>query len=275
MTMKMRYTVLGCGSSPGTPRITGDWGACDPNEPRNRRLRCSLLIQKIGTDGTTNVVVDTSPDFREQMISADVSHIDGVLYTHAHADHIHGIDDLRGYALAQRKLIDIYADNSTLGRLHEAFGYCFKTPPGSIYPPILNAHKISVGQQVTITGKGGAIIALPVLQTHGDFHSVGFRFGSLEHGGLCYSPDISGIPDESLDAVKNLDCWIVDALQYKPHPSHFSLGETLEWIKRLKPKRSIITHMHIPLDYLTMKAELPEGVEPAYDGLVIEMDTQP
>lgn len=266
----LRYTILGCGSSPGTPRITGDWGVCDPKEPKNRRLRCSLLVQRIGKDGITGVVVDTSPDFRHQMIRANVGGIDGVLYTHAHADHIHGIDDLRGYALAQKKRIDVFADRPTLDRLHEGFGYCFKTPPGSMYPPILEAYEIVAGEKVTITGKGGDIVALPVLQSHGDIHSIGFRFGNLDKGGLAYSPDISGVPDVSVPALQNLDYWIVDALQYKSHPSHFSVSEALEWIKQLSPERSYLTHMHIPLDYQTLKSELSGSVEPAHDGMVIE-----
>jgi len=271
----LRYTVLGCGSSPGTPRITGDWGACDPNEPKNRRMRCSLLVQRISKNGTTSVVIDTSPDFRAQMLNASVGQVDGVLFTHSHADHIHGIDDLRGFALAQRARIDVYADTSTMARLQEGFGYCFETPPDSMYPPILNGHEISAGKIVQITGKGGTIEALPVLQTHGNIHTLGFRFGGFRSGGhasggLCYSPDVSDIPEKSVSALENLDCWIIDALQYKPHISHMSVSETLVWIKRLKPKRSILTHMHIPLDYNILASELPNGVEPAYDGMVVE-----
>ncbi len=266
----LRYTILGCGSSPGTPRITGDWGACDPGEPKNRRLRCSLLVQRISKKGTTSVVVDTSPDFRHQMIRAGVSGLDGVLYSHAHADHIHGIDDLRGYALAQRRRINVYADKPTMARLYEGFGYCFKTPKGSMYPPILEPLELVADETITISGEGGDIVTLPVLQTHGDIHSIGFRFGNLKNGGLAYSPDISGIPEISIAALENLDCWIVDALQYKPHPSHFSVSEALEVIDRLKPQRALLTHMHIPLDYNVLKSELPKGVEPAHDGLVIE-----
>ena len=267
----LRFTILGCGSSPGTPRITGDWGACDPNEPKNRRLRCSLLVQRMSESGTTSVVVDTSPDFRHQMIRANVGSMDGVLYTHAHADHIHGIDDLRGFALAQKQRVDVFADKVTLERLHEGFGYCFKTPPGSMYPPIVESHEVVAGEKITISGKGGDIVALPVLQTHGSIHSIGYRFGNLKNGGLAYSPDISGIPDQSHSALQNLDYWIVDALQYKPHPSHLSVSEAQEWIKKLSPGHAYLTHMHIPLDYQTLKSELSDGIEPAYDGLVVEL----
>jgi len=272
---KMRFTILGCGSSPGVPRIHGDWGACDPNEPRNRRLRCSLLAERITDHGITRVVVDTSPDFRHQMLTANVPRLDGVLYTHPHADHVHGIDDLRGFALAQRERIKVYADHSTLSRLYEGFSYCLKQPEGSMYPPILDAHEIRADESVEISGEGGSLFALPVHQVHGPIDSLGFRFStseSFENGGLCYSPDVSEIPETSVSALENLDFWIVDALQYKPHVSHFSVSETLQWIKRLKPRQSVLTHMHIPLDYQTLKSELPTQVQPAYDGMVIELD---
>ncbi|MEM9332847.1 MAG: MBL fold metallo-hydrolase [Pseudomonadota bacterium] len=271
----LRFTILGCGSSPGVPRIHGDWGACDPQEPRNRRTRCSLLVERISKNGKTTVVVDTSPDFREQMLKANVEALDAVLYTHPHADHVHGIDDLRGFALAQRQRIEIYADRQTQERLDQGFGYCFKQPEGSMYPPILNSNMLKAGSAVMIAGKGGNIHALPVLQIHGPIASLGFRFSSsadFSAHGLCYSPDASDIPAESYSSLQNLDCWIIDALQYKPHVSHFSLSEALEWIEKIKPAHSILTHMHIPLDYQTLKKDLPENVEPAYDGMIVEFE---
>lgn len=274
MSSTLRYTILGCGSSPGVPRINGDWGNCDLNEPKNRRLRCSLLVQRFGENGTTTVVIDTSPDFRAQMLSANVDHIDAVFYTHPHADHVHGIDDLRGYTLAQRSLITVYADQATMARLYDGFGYCFAQPPGSMYPPILNAYEIEPQQPIVTTGKGGDIHLLPILQTHGTIHSLGFRFstdGNFENGGLCYSSDVSDIPEKSIPFLQDLDCWIVDALQHKPHVSHFSVDESLDWIKRLTPRRAILTHMHIPLDYQTLRAELPDHIEPAYDGMIVEV----
>jgi len=274
MSDKLRYTILGCGSSPGTPRINGDWGACDPNEPKNRRLRCSMLVERIGPEGKTTLVIDTGPDFRQQMLNAQVEAIDAVLYTHAHADHLHGIDDLRGYALVQRERISIFADAATMARIDEGFGYCIKQPEGSMYPAILNAYELVAGKPLEITGEGGSIHALPVMQVHGMIHSLGFRFstdGNFETGGLGYSSDVSDIPSETAEKLHNLDMWIVDALQYKPHSSHMSVSETLEWVERLKPKHTIFTHMHIPLDYQTLKAELPNHVEPAYDGMVLEV----
>jgi phosphoribosyl 1,2-cyclic phosphate phosphodiesterase len=263
----LRVTVLGCGSSPGVPRIGGDWGACDPGNPRNRRRRCSLLAQRIAGDGrATNVLVDTSPDLREQAIDAGIGTLDGVLFTHPHADHIHGIDDLRGFVINMRRRVDIFADDATMARLHEAFGYCFATPPGSEYPPIVNAHRIAAGEPVTIEGQGGPLTALPVRQIHGRITSLGFRIG-----GLAYSPDVSDLDDEAEYRFQGLDVWILDALRHTPHPSHFSLDEALGWVERLEPKRAVLTHMHVDLDYETLRRSLPEHVEPAYDGMRIEL----
>jgi len=274
MTDKLKFTVLGCGSSTGVPRINGNWGDCDPKEPKNRRLRSSLLVERISARGKTTVVVDTGPDFHQQMVNANVSDIDAVVYTHAHADHVHGIDDLRSYALAKRARVTIYADHATQQRLDEGFGYCFKQPEGSSYPPILNAYELEAFKPVIITGEGGDIYALPVLQVHGLIHSLGFRFsvdGNFETGGLCYSSDVSEIPDDTVPYLENLDAWILDALQYAPHTNHFSVSESCEWIERMKPNRAILTHMHIPLDYNVLKSELPENIQPAYDGMVIEL----
>lgn len=274
MSSTLRFTILGCGSSPGVPRINGDWGACDPAEPKNRRMRCSLLVERMSTNGKTTVVVDTGPDFRQQMLNAAVENIDAVLYTHSHADHVHGIDDLRGYALANRKRVTIYADAPTQERLDEGFGYCFVQPEGSMYPPILRAFEMHAFNPVVIAGEGGDIYALPVAQIHGSIPSLGFRFstdGNFETGGVCYSPDVSEIPETSIPSLENLDCWILDALQYKEHSSHFSVAESLDWIKRVKPNHAVLTHMHIPLDYNVLKAELPDGIEPAYDGMILEV----
>ena len=267
MSNFFRFTVLGCGSSPGVPRIGGDWGVCDPENPKNRRRRCSLLAQRIAGPGRfTNVLVDTSPDLREQALSAGIGSLDGVLYTHPHADHIHGIDDLRGFVMNMQRRVNLYADRPTSERLRAGFGYCFETPPGSEYPPIARMHSIEAGTPVTIEGQGGALTALPVSQIHGRITSLAFRFG-----GLAYSPDASGFDAEAERLLANLDVWIVDALRPKPHPSHLSLSEALEWIARIKPKRAVLTHMHVDLDYETLRRELPENVEPAYDGMVIEL----
>jgi phosphoribosyl 1,2-cyclic phosphate phosphodiesterase len=261
-----RFTVLGCGSSPGVPRIGGDWGACDRANPRNRRRRCSLLAERVTASGRTQVLIDTSPDLREQAIGVGIATIDGVLFTHAHADHIHGIDDLRGFVLNMRRRVDIYADAPTMTRLREAFGYCFETPEGSDYPPILNAHSIEAGSAVTIEGQGGPLSALPINQIHGRIMSLAFRIG-----GLAYSPDVSDLDDEAEYRLQDLDVWILDALRYTPHPSHLSVKQALGWMERLKPKRAILTHMHGDLDYETLRRALPMNVEPAYDGMVIEL----
>lgn len=260
--------MLGCGSSPGVPRIIGDWGACDPNNPKNRRTRAAALIERIKPDGrVTRIAIDTGPDFRAQMIAARATHLDGVIYTHAHADHIHGIDDLRGYVLAQRQLIDIYADAETLGRLKQAFRYCFETPEGSSYPPIVVPHLIEPGQAFTLSGDGGLIEILPFSQVHGDIYSLGFRVGDV-----AYCSDVSDFPSETVPLLSGLEVLVIDALQYKPHPSHFSLSEALEWIERLKPSRAVLTHMHTPLDYEAVRWQTPKNVEPAYDGMTIEVD---
>jgi phosphoribosyl 1,2-cyclic phosphate phosphodiesterase len=262
----LRFTVLGCGSSPGTPRITGDWGNCDPLNPKNRRLRAAALVERVAENGgVTRVVIDTGPDFREQMLAVQVRKIDAVLYTHAHADHIHGIDDLRGYWLEQRKLVDIFADAPTLGRLRQAFGYCFETPPGGSYPPILRANLIDHAAPIMVAGEGGALTFEPLPQIHGDIVSLGFRIGPL-----AYCPDVSDFPPATSARLGGLDLLVIDCLQYKTHPSHLSLSEAVAWIERLKPKRSILTHMHTPLDYVTVMDETPDSVQPAFDGLAFE-----
>ena len=225
------------------------------------------MVERVAEDGrTTRVVIDTGPDFRTQMLAADVRRVDAVAYTHPHADHIHGIDDLRGYWLEQRELIDIFADASTLTRLKQAFGYCFETPPGGSYPPIVRANLIDPPAPFTVEGEGGPLTLEPLPQIHGDIVSLGFRVGRL-----AYCPDVSDFPPATAERLRGLDLLIIDALQYKTHPSHFSLGEALFWIDRLKPGRAVLTHMHTPLDYATVKAETPDGVEPAYDGMVLEI----
>jgi phosphoribosyl 1,2-cyclic phosphate phosphodiesterase len=267
MTDRLRFTITGCGSSPGVPRIVGDWGNCDPHNPKNRRTRAAAVVERISASGgVTRVAIDTGPDFRQQMLDANVAHLDAVVYTHAHADHIHGIDDLRGYFLAQRKRIDVYGDKTTLERIEDGFGYCFKSPPGSSYPPIVEPHVIVHDVPFEISGEGGPITFEPLTQMHGDIMSLGFRIGSL-----AYCSDVSAFPQETADRLHDLDVFIIDALQYREHPSHFSLGQALEWIERLKPVRAVLTHMHIPLDYETVQRETPKHVEPAFDGMVIEL----
>jgi len=263
--MTLRLTILGCGSSGGVPRVGSGWGACDPNNPRNRRLRCSILVERIGADGTTSLIVDTTPDLREQLLRTNVRRLDAVLYTHEHADHTHGIDDLRPLAIAMRRRVPVYMDRVTGEMLTTRFGYCFKTPPGSQYPPILEAHAIGSDHPVVIEGRGGPIEALPFRMIHGDIDALGLRFGDL-----VYAPDVSRIPDENLRYFQGLQVLIIDALRYTPHPSHFSLAEAMALIERVKPKRAILTNLHTDLDYATLSAELPPHVEPAFDGMTIE-----
>jgi phosphoribosyl 1,2-cyclic phosphate phosphodiesterase len=260
-----KFTILGCGSSGGVPRPALGWGACDPNNPKNRRRRTSFLVERRGAAGITRVLVDTSPDLREQLLAADVDHLDAVLYSHEHADHTHGIDDLRSLFIKQRHRIDAYLDAQTAAMMRTRFGYCFEAPPGSDYPPIVREHRLAPGQPVTISGQGGQITALPVLQAHGDINSLGFRFGNVG-----YSCDLSGMPDQSAAAFAGLDVWIVDALRDRPHPSHFSVSDALAWIARLKPRRAILTNLHADLDYEELRRKLPPHVEPGFDGMRFE-----
>jgi phosphoribosyl 1,2-cyclic phosphate phosphodiesterase len=256
MTPKMRLTILGCGSSGGNPRVGNDWGKSDQTNPKNRRRRAAALVERIGPNGTTVVLIDTGPDMREQLLAVRATHLDAVLY---------GIDDLRGFAYAMKRRVPVWFDGPTRASLMGKFGYCFETPPGGSYPAILTPNDIIYGEPITIDGAGGPITALPIPQEHGDIISLGFRFGDI-----AYSPDISGLPDVSIPHLEGLDTWIVDALRYVPHPSHWSVKQTLSWVERLQPKRTIFTHMLGDLDYDTLRRELPAGVEPAHDGLVVE-----
>jgi phosphoribosyl 1,2-cyclic phosphate phosphodiesterase len=262
---ELTITILGCGSSGGVPRIgSGGWGACDPQNPRNRRLRCSILVERGTGEAKTQVLVDTSPDLREQLLRVGVQRLDGILMTHPHADHTHGVDDVRPLVISMRRRITMYMDEATSRDVRTKFDYIFETPPGSSYPPLLNEHRIVHSEPVRVDGRGGPIEALPFRLSHGEIDALGLRFGNI-----AYTPDLNGIPDESLSFLQGLDLWIVDALRYTPHPSHFSLAETLGWIKRLKPKRSIITNMHSDLDYARLAKEIPAGIVPAYDGMRI------
>ncbi len=261
--MTLTFTILGCGSSGGVPRPALGWGACDPGNPKNRRRRTALLVEQ-RNGGLTRILVDTPPDLREQLLDAEVDGLDAVLFTHEHADHTHGIDDLRSLAIHRRRRVDVYLDQATSKVVRERFGYCFETPPGSEYPPIVTEHRIEAGRPIGVDGAGGAITALPFLQEHGDISSIGFRFG-----GLAYSCDLKRLPPDSVATLAGLDVWIVDALRYAPHPSHFSLDEALAWIGKVQPRRAILTNLHSDLDYEALRAKLPAGVEPAYDGMRI------
>ncbi len=264
--MTLRFTILGCGSSGGVPRIGAGWGKCDSENPRNRRRRCALLVERRGPRGTTSVLIDTPPDLREQLLSVRANAIDAVLFTHDHADHTHGIDDLRMIAYAMKQRVPCYFDAVTQASIVGRFAYCFVQPPGSVYPPILAAERLTPGEPVRIEGAGGPIEALPIRQHHGDIESLAFRFGRA-----AYSPDVSALPPESVPLLEDLDLWIVDALRYTPHPSHFSVKEALAHVVRLRARRAVLTHMTGDLDYDALTRELPASVEPAYDNMVIEI----
>ena len=269
--MTLTFTILGCGSSGGVPRPALGWGVCDPHNPKNRRRRCSLLVeQKNESGGSTSVLVDTSPDLREQLLDADVSKLDAVFYSHDHADHTHGIDDLRGLFIRHRKRVDVYLDEPTSFAMHQKFGYCFVKPADSEYPPIVSEHRMIAGEPEVVEGEGGLLRVLPILQNHGDISSIGFRFGANGAGDVAYSCDLKDLPENSQEALAGLDLWIVDALRYTPHPSHFSVSEALVWIERLKPKRAVLTNLHSDLDYETLRKELPPHVTPAYDGMRLQ-----
>ncbi len=260
--MTTTLTILGCGSSAGVPRPALGWGACNPAQPRNRRLRCSLLAERQGDRGITRVLIDTSPDLREQLIRAEVDHLEAVFLTHEHADQTHGIDDLRSVVLHQRARIPVYLNKSTADHILLRFSYCFVAPPGSDYPPILTNHPIEAGESRTIGGKGGELTLTAFDVQHGNIPALGYRIGNA-----AYTPDVSDIPPESWPALENLDLWIIDALRYAPHPSHFSVDDALDWIDRFKPKQAVLTNMHSDLDYDAIAAQLPAHVIAAYDGM--------
>ena len=274
---RFRATILGCGSSGGVPRVggadgRGDWGTCDPAEPKNRRTRCSLLVERAhGVDGfarqsVTSAAIDTSPDSRAQMLANGVQHLDGVALTHDHADQTHGLDDLRAFAIRTRKRVPVWLDRSTSGGVIERFRYCFEQAEGSWYPAILEEQPIPMdGAEFEIAGPAGAIPLLPFLQEHGPVNSLGFRIGDL-----AYSSDVNGLPPDSFDQLSGVKIWIVDALQIAPHGTHANLETTLRWIEAVRPQRAILTNLHITMDYQTLVKTLPQGVEPAFDGLQID-----
>ncbi len=265
MSVRLRATILGCGSSSGVPRIGGDWGACDPQNPRNARRRCSLLVERVGDGGTTRVLVDTSPDLRAQLLDVGVGVLDGALFTHPHADHLHGLDDLRTVAQNRGSRLPVWADAETSEVLLARFAYVFVQPQGSLYPPILDLRPLD--GPVAIEGPGGRLTFEPIPVVHGRIQALGFRVN-----GIAYLPDVSHIPEDSWPSFEGLDLWILDALRRKPHPTHAHLEQSLAWIARAAPRQAVLTNMHNDLDYATLLGELPPGIIPAYDGLTLELD---
>lgn len=262
---RLRFTILGCGSSGGVPRIGNHWGDCDPANPRNRRSRCSLLVERVDGEGRTRLLIDTSPDMRAQLLAADVSLLDAVVYTHSHADHVHGIDDLRQIVGQSRRRLPVWADPPTQEALFDRFGYVFVQPVGSSYPPICDMHTIR--GPFEIAGDGGAIGLEPIRVQHGDIEALGFRIG-----GLVYMPDVNEIPESAWERLQGLDWWILDALRRRPHPTHAHLALSLDWIARARPVSAVLTNMHNDLDHAVIEAETPANVHAAFDGMVLELD---
>ena len=265
MSDTLEVTILGSGSSGGVPRADGEWGACDPANPKNRRSRCSLLVRRKGqgADHETTLLVDTSPDLRLQTADAGVKRVDAVLLSHDHADQVHGIDDVRAFFLRQRARIPCHMDPATDAAMMRRFGYIFESEG---YPAICERRVLpGHGHPWKVSGPSGSIPVISFDMDHGSVRSVGFRFG-----GVAYSSDVVALDEVAFEALADLDVWIVDALRWTPHPTHAHVALALEWIARLKPRRAILTNLHIDLDYEDLKAKLPPGVEPAYDGLRFE-----
>jgi phosphoribosyl 1,2-cyclic phosphate phosphodiesterase len=263
MSARLRFHILGCGSSGGVPRIGGHWGDCNPANPKNRRRRCSMLVERETDQGVTRVLIDTSPDMRDQLIDAGVGALDGVIYTHSHADHVHGVDDLRMVVFNMRERVNVWADQTTCDALLDRFGYVFIQPEGSSYPPILNLNLLN--GPVRITGLGGEITFTPFEVEHGRIDALGFRIKDL-----VYLPDVSAMNEAAWDVVSRANCWVLDALRRDPHPTHSHLEQSLEWIEKSGVPNAVLTNMHIDLDYETVLAETPDHITPAYDGMIIE-----
>ena len=256
--MTIEVTILGCGSSGGVPLIGNIWGPCDPNDSRNTRRRVSILVKK----NKKTFLVDTSPDLRMQMLDAKVKDVDAVLYTHSHADHVHGIDDLRAFCWQRKdnKPLPIYSDQYTIDQITNRFDYAFENKYGPAVPS-LAANTISIGNN-TIQG----VNVEAIKQIHGKGFSLGYRFDNV-----AYSTDVNNLPNESMEQLKDLDLWIVDCVRYEPHYSHSHFDQTISWIKKLKPKRAILTHMGHWLDYNDLKNKCPDNVEPGIDGMVVKI----
>lgn len=257
----MKVTVLGCGPSQGVPVIGNRWGNCDPNEPRNRRTRPSIVVEDQGI----NILVDTSPDIRDQLLGNDIRKIDAILYTHLHYDHVAGIGEIRTLSHLAKRKIDVYGTNDVMAGLADKWAYLFESEASDdadLYQPVAEVNDIQYGEPFDVMGIG----VLPFYQDHGICETAGFRFGKF-----AYSTDVVHLNDAAFDALDGIDVWIVDCLRDVPHPTHAHFDRTLEWIERVKPKRAIFTHMNFQADYATLRDMCPAGVEPGYDGMVLEI----
>lgn len=266
MSDLLRLILLGTGSSTGVPRIGNDWGACDPAEPRNRRRRCSVMFERhsAGAERPTRLLIDTSPDLREQLLDACIGEVDAVAISHDHADQTHGLDDIRTVALRMRKPVPIFMDDFTARTMTVKFDYCFEGKGG--YPAILDRRSDLVpGRPFGIEGPAGRVEATPILQEHGRIHSLGFRCGPI-----AYCNDLNDMPAETFEQLSGVEILVVDALRYAPHPSHANLDKALSWIERIRPRQAVLTNLHVDMDYQTLLRELPVGVVPGHDGMVLE-----
>jgi phosphoribosyl 1,2-cyclic phosphate phosphodiesterase len=269
----LRARVLGCGSSGGVPRVDGDWGDCDPAEPKNFRLRCSLLlegaqsIEDLVSGKLTRVLIDTSPDLRAQLLAARAGTLDGVVFTHAHADQAHGIDDVRAIVYRRGARLPAFMSPATRRELTQRFDYIFETPAGSSYPPLMTAFDAPAGEAILVTGPGGDLTLSLFDVEHGPAPCSGVRAG-----GFAYTPDVSGLDAAAFAALKGSTVWIVDALRDKPHPSHAHLALSLDWLETVRPELGVLTNLHIDLDYQALRARLPADVRPAFDGMEIILE---
>lgn len=269
----LRARILGCGSSGGVPRIDGDWGDCDPAEPKNQRLRCSLLleasqsIEELVSGQVTRVLIDTSPDLRAQLLAARVGDLDAVVFTHAHADQAHGIDDVRAIVYRRGARLPAFMSPATQREITMRFDYIFETPAGSSYPPLMTAHDVAAREAFTVSGAGGEIALSLFDVEHGPAPCSGVRAG-----GFAYTPDVSGLDAAAFEALSGCSVWIVDALRDKPHPSHAHLALSLDWLEQVRPQLGVLTNLHVDLDYQALRARLPADVRPAFDGMEIILE---
>lgn len=286
----IRFTILGCGSSGGVPRLGGDWGDCDPQNPKNNRQRCAALVEKISPTGITKILIDAGPDFRNQMLQSQTDMVDALVLTHEHADHIHGIDDMRQFVnlktaaeidirmqdpsfemsrekyheMVEASRLPAFAGLTCFDALMARFGYLFEKEEGSLYPPIMQLHRID--GPFEITGDGGSITFEPFAVPHGSIEAYGFRIDDL-----VYLPDVFELTDEARALMQDLEILILDCLQFRPHGTHANYEKAMLWIEDLRPKRAILTNLHTPMDYEKLNALTPANVEPAFDGLVVEL----